>query len=78
MSAQITHKKLAYSIAEVVNLTGVGRSLIYEEIAAGRLRVKKVGRRPLIFDGDLKAWLEALPEKRSSDFPWINSKTNNP
>ena len=58
-------KKLTYSIAEVVTLTGVGRSFLYEEIAAGRLRVKKAGRRTLVPDGYLKAWLEGLPEARA-------------
>jgi excisionase family DNA binding protein len=66
VSAQITQKKLAYSLAEVVNLTGIGRSLVYEHIAEGRLRVKKAGRRSLVFDADLKAWLAALPDKTST------------
>ena len=69
--------RLAYSIAEVVNLTGVGRSLVYEHIAEGRLRVRKAGRRSLVFDGDLTAWLESLPEKRSGDSQRIKAKKTN-
>ena len=56
--------RLAHSISEVVKLTGVGRSVLYEQIGEGRLRIRKLGRRTLIFDADLKAWLESLPEKR--------------
>jgi excisionase family DNA binding protein len=56
--------RLAHTISEVVNLTGVGRSVLYEQIGEGRLRIRKLGRRTLIFDTDLKAWLESLPEKR--------------
>jgi excisionase family DNA binding protein len=54
---------LAHSIADVVQATGVGRSFIYQEIKARRLVVKKAGRRSLIFDADLKAWLASLPAK---------------
>jgi excisionase family DNA binding protein len=62
---QIPTRKLAYSIAEVTKLTGVGRSFIYEEIKIGRLLVRKAGRRTLIFETDLRAWLASLPEKHS-------------
>lgn len=57
-------RKLAYSIHEVTKLTGVGRSFVYEEIKVGRLLVRKAGRRTLVFDNDLKAWLASLPAKR--------------
>jgi excisionase family DNA binding protein len=63
--------RLAHSIADVAKITGVGRSFIYEEIKAGRLIVKKAGRRSLVFDADLKAWLASLPAKSPS-----NSKLN--
>jgi excisionase family DNA binding protein len=56
-------EKLAYSVDDVPKLTGVGRSFIYEQIKAGRLVIKKAGRRTLIFDTDLKAWLASLPGK---------------
>lgn len=57
-------RKLAHSIREVTALTGVGRSFIYEEIKEGRLRVRKAGRRSLIFEADLQAWLAKLPLAR--------------
>jgi excisionase family DNA binding protein len=55
--------RLVHSIADVTKIIGLGRSFVYEEIKEGRLRVRKAGRRSLIFDADLKAWLQALPEK---------------
>jgi excisionase family DNA binding protein len=58
--------RLAHSISDVTNITGVGRSFIYEEIGAGRLVAKKAGRRTLIFDADLNAWLASLPVTRSA------------
>ena len=60
-----THK-LAHSIDDVTKLTGIGRSFVYEEIKAGRLLVRKAGRRTIIFDADLGAWLTSLPEKSSA------------
>jgi excisionase family DNA binding protein len=58
--------RLAHSINQVTKITGIGRSFLYEEINAGRLVVKKAGRRSLVFDADLKAWLESLPKLRSA------------
>lgn len=37
-----------YSIPEAAERMGIGRSLVYAEIAAGRLRSVKVGRRRLV------------------------------
>jgi excisionase family DNA binding protein len=56
-------ERLAYSIQDVTKVTGLGRSYIYEEIKAGRLIIRKAGRRSLVFDDDLKAWLASLPTK---------------
>lgn len=55
--------RMAYSIGEAAQIAGVGRSLLYTEIKAGRLPVKKAGRRSLVCDADLKAWLASLPGK---------------
>lgn len=54
-------QKLAYSIDDIAKLVGIGRSLLFEEIKAGRLSVKKAGRRTLVLDADLSAWLSNLP-----------------
>jgi excisionase family DNA binding protein len=35
--------------------------MIYQEIQAGRLRARKLGRRTLILAADLSAWLANLP-----------------
>jgi excisionase family DNA binding protein len=64
-------QKLAYSIVDIAKLVGIGRSLIFEEVKAGRLPVKKAGRRTLVLDADLSAWLSNLPAK-SADGPKRN------
>ncbi len=42
----------------------VGRTQAYKEIAAGRLRAVKVGRRTLIPEDSAEAWLAGLPKSR--------------
>ncbi|MBS1767178.1 MAG: helix-turn-helix domain-containing protein [Acidobacteria bacterium] len=52
--------KLAYSVAEVCELIGLGRTGVFKEIRERRLRVVKAGRRTLIPAAELKAWLDRL------------------
>lgn len=52
---------LAVSIDQAARRAGVGRGFLYQEIAKGRLRARKAGRRTLVALTDLAAWLEALP-----------------
>jgi excisionase family DNA binding protein len=56
----------AFTISDVGKRAGIGRTLIYSEIAAGRLRARKVGRRTVILSADLAAWLKALPALRTT------------
>ena len=53
--------KLAYTISELVSDTGAGRSKIYEEIGAGRLKTRKLGKRTLVLHDDATSWLQSLP-----------------
>jgi excisionase family DNA binding protein len=53
--------QFAYSIEDTARLASVGRTALYAEIKAGRLSARKVGRRTIILDRDLRAWLEAAP-----------------
>lgn len=52
---------LAYSIDEFCECTGIGRSLVYEEIKAGRLIARKARGRTLILPIDGKNYLLSLP-----------------
>ena len=52
--------KLAYTVPELVAATGVGRTTLYEEMKAGRLRTCKVGKRTLVTAEDARAWLSTL------------------
>jgi excisionase family DNA binding protein len=54
----------AFPISEFCRLYGIGRTKAYAEIAAGRLRALKVGRRTLIIYDAAEAWLASRPELR--------------
>jgi excisionase family DNA binding protein len=54
-------QKLAHSIAEFAQLSGLGRSFLYEQIKSGNLPVRKAGRRTLILHDEAQAWLAKLP-----------------
>ncbi len=58
---QTTPDKLAHSIDESCAIAGVGRTYIYNAIAAGDLTARKAGRRTLILRSELEAWLTGLP-----------------
>jgi excisionase family DNA binding protein len=61
-----THSRRAFPIREFCLRYGIGRTHAYQEIAAGRLRALKVGRRTLITYDDAETWLAALPEANTS------------
>jgi len=51
--------RLAYGINQACETSGMGRSFIYEEIRAGKLKTFKCGTRTLIASDDLHAWLDS-------------------
>lgn len=62
---------LAYSIADAVKVSGLGRSALYEEIREGRLVARKARGRTLILRADLEAWLAALPKGTAPQKEWL-------
>ena len=59
--------KAAYSIKEAMSEIGIGRTKLYEEIAAGRLTPRKIGTKTIILAEDLTRYLNALPKQRSGE-----------
>jgi excisionase family DNA binding protein len=59
------HSRRAFPVCEFCLRYDIGRTKAYQEIAAGRLRAVKVGRRTLIPHDAAEAWLAALPELTS-------------
>ena len=52
--------KLLYSINEAIQMLSVGRSVVYELIADGKIRVVKIGRRTLITRDELERFVQSL------------------
>lgn len=52
-------ERLVYTPVEAAAAAGVSRNKIYEEVNAGRLPAKRVGRKILIRKSALEKWLEA-------------------
>ncbi len=59
MSIERTLPKLAYTVDQLGQASGVGRTKIYQEVKAGRLHPTKLGKRSIILAEDAKAWLDS-------------------
>jgi excisionase family DNA binding protein len=66
---------LALSIEELCRATGLGRTTIYAEIAAGRLRAQKCRRRTVFRVADVEIWLATLPSMSSRNKRGSRSKS---
>jgi hypothetical protein len=58
---------ISVSIADAVRMSGLGRTSIYAAIAAGKLKVRKSGRRTIVETSALRKFIEELPESGSQD-----------
>jgi excisionase family DNA binding protein len=55
------NSRLAYTILQTCDITGLGRTTVYEMIAKGELRALKCGRRTLILAEEIRRFLDRLP-----------------
>jgi len=51
----------AMSVNDFLTWASIGRTKFYEECSAGRLRIRKIGRKTVVTMADAQAWLDALP-----------------
>lgn len=61
-----TDEALALNVVGAAHLMGICRSTVFAEIAAGRLKARKAGRRTLILRSDIDEWLSSLPVRSAS------------
>lgn len=54
------HPKMALSVADFCVTCSIGRSLFYEEVKAGRIKILKAGKRTLVPATEAQRWLENL------------------
>ena len=60
---------LAYTIPNAAQAAGLGRSTLYELIAAGRIEARKAGGRTLIPADSLRRYLAELPAAKIGAAP---------
>ena len=53
--------KLAYSINEAYEAIGCGRTKLYQEIGAGKIKIRKLGNKTIIPAKELASYVDALP-----------------
>jgi Helix-turn-helix domain len=51
----------ARTIEDVVRISKLGRTMVYNQIKCGNLKARKCGRRTLVLDADLQRFLTSLP-----------------
>jgi hypothetical protein len=54
-------KPFAHTIEDTALLAKCGRTTIYAAIKSGALKARKIGRRTIVLDNDLRGWLASLP-----------------
>jgi hypothetical protein len=64
------------SVNEFLRFANIGRTKLYQEIAAGRLTVRKIGRKTVIAAPDAYTWLDSLPARPSLNS--VASQTRSP
>jgi len=55
------------TIAEFLHCYRIGRTRFYEEVAAGRIRLRKLGKKSLVSLDDAEKWLASLPTVKARD-----------
>jgi hypothetical protein len=63
--SEFEQQRRAMTLPEFCRRYGIGRSSAYVEIAAGRLPIRKCGRRSLVTIDDAELWLSRLPSGNS-------------
>ncbi|WP_377840077.1 helix-turn-helix domain-containing protein [Bosea sp. UC22_33] len=52
---------VAYHPRQAAQVLGIGVTKLYAEMAAGKIKAKRFGRRTLVPVTELQAWINALP-----------------
>ena len=59
--------KLAYTVREAIREIGIGRTKFYREIAEGKIKPRKIGKKTIILAEDIEAYLQSLPTMEATD-----------
>jgi hypothetical protein len=53
----------AYTVSDIVEISGLSRATVFREMKSGRLPAKKCGARTLILPRDWQHFLDSLPTR---------------
>jgi excisionase family DNA binding protein len=67
MEKALQEKRLARSIPEIAEATGLSIPFLRLKAKKGELRVRHIGRRVLVLEEDLRAFLEGTDGKASGE-----------
>lgn len=57
---------LAHSVEEAATRANCGRTTVYAAIKSRALAARKIGRRTIVLDEDLRRWLVSLPMREDA------------
>ena len=57
MQANVTSQRIAWSLAEISEATGLSLGFLRNEVRSERLPIKRLGRRVLVLEEDLRSYL---------------------
>jgi hypothetical protein len=64
---ETTMKDRLISVSEFKSRFCVSHTKFYREVAAGRIRIRKMGRSTRISEADAKMWFDGLPVRSGGD-----------
>lgn len=67
MNKSITKTRIAWSLADISEATGLSMGFLRNEVRRGALPIRKFGRRVLVLDEDLKIYLENGSERDKNE-----------
>jgi hypothetical protein len=67
MQENATIQRVAWSLGEISEATGLSLGFLRNDVRRGALPTRKFGRRVLVLDQDLKAYLETGSETQDQD-----------
>jgi len=66
MQANTTTQRIAWSLAEISEATGLSEGYLRNEVKRGALPIKKFGRRVLVLESDLDKYLSHGSDSQAS------------
>lgn len=67
MEQSITKERIAWSLGDISEATGLSLGFLRNDVRRGALRIRKFGRRVLVLDSDLKTYLNQGSDHQAED-----------